>query len=610
MAKTAVYDLIDKYIVQARLLTPLHVGSADKGTGEVLVHPVTNMPFIQASGIAGVFRTCYRDLFEDPASELTLFGDNDKNAGRIRFTDGRIFGENAFIKTELRPRIRINRKTGTSDTAKGNGRDNVSGQKFETEYIGAGAEIEFTVFIYSEQNALEDNQKRIEQVFAQIHTRGSRGVSNNKDGAHPSCEARNDREMSWRGGAVQFGGQKSNGCGLMELLSLRHHAFNMLEKEGRSDWTKEGNEDSLVYEDRLDAVERLQEQNLFSTRAYTILLEAQTEGALLVKAIALTEENRIDGKNNGKKEALDSKTDSKKKSEKETEPDSVNMRNSQGHYIIPGSSVKGAVRAQFERIAAYLEDNSHRKNDYPLDNDQKGFSRKTVIEEAFGRPGEKDETGAAGNIRFYDVLVSPINGHEKEVTYNRIHIDRFTGGVMNTGLFKEQAVHGNLLIEAAVMMNVHHIDHEPYEIEAERKQRELEENVVMTEEEKTSAKDTIKAEKNHQIEQAVSSAKEDAKRKADRSCGMLIFALRDLALGMYNLGSGYSVGRGFLYAKKMTILTGKGKKAELVFSKTDEARGQVSMKLNDPDRIVERCLRALRDQMQNTVSSVAGKEGV
>ena len=77
MAITATYDLIDKYIVRARLLTPLHVGSADKGTGEVLVHPVTDMPFIQASGIAGVFRECYRDLFDDPASELNLFGDNE-----------------------------------------------------------------------------------------------------------------------------------------------------------------------------------------------------------------------------------------------------------------------------------------------------------------------------------------------------------------------------------------------------------------------------------------------------------------------------------------------------------------------------------------------------
>ena len=544
MAITATYDLIDKYIVRARLLTPLHVGSADKGTGEVLVHPVTDMPFIQASGIAGVFRECYRDLFDDPASELNLFGDNDKKAGRIRFTDGKILGKAGDFKIELRPRIRINRETGTSDSAKGSGQDTDSGQKFETEYIGAGAEIEFRVYIYDEQNTPAGDRQKVEQIFAQIHRRGELG------------------------GTVQFGGQKSNGCGFMEILSLRHHAFNMLKKEDRSAWTKEENEDLVIYEDRLKDVEDLQDETHFSTRAYTILLEANTEGSLLVKAISLTGGNQLDGGKN----------------EKETEPDSVNMRNAQGHYIIPGSSVKGAVRAQFERIAAYLEANLQKEDLSLQGGGQKRFDRNTVIEDAFGRTGkkggkgllhgrlEKIDTGAAGNVRFYDVLVSPINGHEKEVIYNRIHIDRFTGGVMNKSLFKEQAVHGSLLIEAAVMKNVRHIGSE--------------------------------------IAENVTTEREDAKRKSDRSCGMLILALRDLALGMYNLGSGYSVGRGFLCAKKMTILTGDGKKAELVFSPRANAGELVGMKLDDPEKIVEGCLKALGEPVQNTISEKAGKEGV
>lgn len=509
MALTASYNWIDKYIVHARLRQPLHVGSPDKGTGEVLVHPVEDKPFVQASGIAGVFRSCYEGLFKDGNQALDLFGDSDKTAGRIRFTDGEFLGDSQKMKIELRPRIRINPETGTSAASKGKGLDSASGQKFETEYIGAGSEIEFRVYVYSNITAEgTPEQKRILQVFALIHS-----------------------------GQVQFGGQKSNGCGSMEILSLRHHAFDMLDRQGRRDWANEENLVPAAYNDLRGELEALLEENRYSLRAYTLTLEAETEGALLVKSIALTDEEI--------KKFAD---------RKEKEPDYVNMRNVQGYYIIPGSSIKGAVRAQFERIAGYMEKNTP------------GFKSGSLVGDAFGKTGKKKDTGASGNVRFYDVLVGQIEGHEKNLIYNRIRIDRFTGGVMNTGLFKEQAVHGKLSIEAAVMKDTVHGD-------------------------------TV---------------------KEDRSCAMLILALRDLALGIYNLGSGYSVGRGFLRADKLVVQRADNATAEIIFSRETgggasspaaAVDGRIRMTVNDPEGILGKCLQALAEAPEKESADEAGKEG-
>jgi CRISPR/Cas system CSM-associated protein Csm3 (group 7 of RAMP superfamily) len=411
-------------------------------------------------------------------------------AGRIRITDGLFVGTGKGVKLELRPRIHIDAVTGTCASAKGKGRDEASGQKFETQYVGVGNEMEFCVYLYSEQLPYEAGaegdgkktviieQERIEQVFSQIH--GSKGGV---------------------GSRVQFGGQKSNGCGVMELVSLRHHAFDMTDSKDRDAWAEEDKKPIDFYEDRLSS---LPPADIYHAEAYMILLEGCTEGSLIVKSIALTD------------------------AAEKHDPDYVNMKNTEGLYIIPGSSVKGAVRAQFDRIASYLNGN------------QDGFDKQSVMEGAFGRAGEKKDTGSAGNVRFYDVPVGERVGSNMDVTYNRIRIDRFTGGVMNGSLFKEQTVHGKLRIEAAVMRT----------------------------------------------------ANDKANRRADKSCGMLILALRDLALGMYNLGSGYSVGRGFIRADKMTIRRADGKEAIFTFRHhSGEAHPEVQ--LEDPDMLVETCLKSL-----------------
>ena len=99
------FDKIVKYTINSVCESNLHIGSSVGGKEEVLVHPVTGVPFIQASSIAGVFRRNYEKLYNDSDK---LFGARSMNANsnasefesRVKFTDG-IFDNNpdAFIET-------------------------------------------------------------------------------------------------------------------------------------------------------------------------------------------------------------------------------------------------------------------------------------------------------------------------------------------------------------------------------------------------------------------------------------------------------------------------------------------------------------------------------
>lgn len=80
MAVALQYDKIIKYQVTATCMEPLHIGDAVGTREEVLVHPIDEMPFIQAGSIAGVFRDYYTRAKGGKEAEY-LFGTNRTEAG-------------------------------------------------------------------------------------------------------------------------------------------------------------------------------------------------------------------------------------------------------------------------------------------------------------------------------------------------------------------------------------------------------------------------------------------------------------------------------------------------------------------------------------------------
>ncbi|MCD7826426.1 MAG: RAMP superfamily CRISPR-associated protein [Clostridiaceae bacterium] len=441
-----IYECIDKYVVYAACVGPMHVGGTDEKS-EVLIHPITGVPFIQATSICGALRDYYSQITgENPNSVKRLFGDTSNTSeSRIRFTDG-VFDPDPDLRLELRPRICLDNESGTAGTKQVSGlSDTKSGQKFDMQYVGSGAKFHFEIFLY---DSTEEESVMLQTALAALHA-----------------------------GEIQFGGQKSNGCGYIEIQDLQFRHYDMRQPLDRKAWIQESESDLKSIE--LPKIERTLHSDI-----YEIEVMASTEGELLVKGIAVEKFGK-------------------------DEPKAVNLKDARGRFIIPGSSVKGAIRNRMEMIADYLGKDE------------------SLIFEGFGRSSESESEGIRGNLRFRDVVVGNENGEDCALR-TRIHIDKLTGGVMNGALFSELNVYGDLKL----CMNV------------------------------------------------------SDRRNAKAVTGLLMLALRDLAYKMYALGSGQSVGKGYLDVKEIRIRDLQQGK-ECILNHAFEAAGDRA--------ILDQCMAALRE---------------
>lgn len=176
-----------------------------------------------------------------------------------------------------------------------------------------------------------------------------------------------------------------------------------------------------------------------------------------------------------------------------------------GEAILPGASVKGAVRARADHIAAALG----------LD--------KSVTEQFFGRGANGEDNGLAGRVFFEDAALS-----DQKKKISRIRIDRFTGGVQRQGLFTEEPLSSALTLR-------------------------------------------------------ITAPEEPA------LCALLVYALRDLGLGLYDLGSGWAIGRGRVRVEKIDITAPGSGRAALRF----DPQGRITA--DDPDGLLKFWLEALEE---------------
>lgn len=245
-------------------------------------------------------------------------------------------------------------------------------------------------------------------------------------------------------GEIRLGAQKSNGFGRVELKVCKR-TFDLTDPSDRTAWlgdTCQGTPLTLP--------------EVVNARRVTFLVSGQAD-SLLVKAGAALQ--------------------------KEGCAYTPNLTEG-GRPILPGSSIKGAVRARAEMIAGFLG--------LPLE----------VTENLFGRMSSKGDNGKPGCVFFEDGRLSG----EKRLQISRIRINRFTGGIIRGGLFTEEP------LSCGVEMHI--------------------------------------------------SAPDDP-----AACGLLLYALRDLGLGLYNLGSGGAIGRGYLSVREIKAVTPDGTEARLIFDK-------------------------------------------
>lgn len=102
------------------------------------------------------------------------------------------------------------------------------------------------------------------------------------------------------------------------------------------------------------------------------------------------------------------------------DPDMVHIT-SNGKDVIPGTSIKGAIRARAERIINTL-----------------GFQGESVTREVFGwADDDKGSEGVKIKSRFFVEETIIGKGEMVKEVQNRVKIDRFTGGVIKSALFDE-----------------------------------------------------------------------------------------------------------------------------------------------------------------------------
>lgn len=108
-------------------------------------------------------------------------------------------------------------------------------------------------------------------------------------------------------------------------------------------------------------------------------------------------------------------------------PDKENIKDSNGNYIIPGSSLKGVFRQRARKILYYL-------------------NKEELLEYIFGTESNKsnNEDMKRSRVFFTDGVIDE-NGNKN--IYYRIKIDKFTGGVMKGALLKERPVVGQVTIK-------------------------------------------------------------------------------------------------------------------------------------------------------------------
>lgn len=190
-------------------------------------------------------------------------------------------------------------------------------------------------------------------------------------------------------GIITFGSYENGGAGFFKVNSVKASEFDFNIKKDLFDYLK----CSRPYEEiDLDKVM----DDFPKTGIVEYELKGITETPLLIKGTAALDENRAD---------------------------SEQIQNSIGEYIIPGTSIKGIVRARGESILKY-------------------FNKSSYINEIFGGVEGKDKKYPS-RFTAYDAVIK----ESKETLYSRIKNDRFTGGVMNGQKMEEKVVSGSVVIK-------------------------------------------------------------------------------------------------------------------------------------------------------------------
>lgn len=184
-----------------------------------------------------------------------------------------------------------------------------------------------------------------------------------------------------KSGTISFGAKTNSGFGKCKLKDIQVSEFDFSKKEDVLKWLKQDFTNSKSY---LNSNPFLKEENSFCIEA-----KFAVKNSIIVRSY----------------------------SEKINMPDAMSI-SSNGAFVLPGTSIKGAIRNRATRILKTLYDDANKANDR--------------IDDLFGIVVENgDKKKNKSRVLIEERKIERVNPELQ----NRIKIDRFTGGTVKTALF-------------------------------------------------------------------------------------------------------------------------------------------------------------------------------
>ena len=357
-------SIVGKIIITGKLtiLSPLLIGDGQSDNGEDKdVHVLKDNdenPFIPGTSIAGVMRECVRNIL--PNHETELFGDMDTIQSSVNFDD--IVLNNAQII--YRDGVSIDLYTGAG----------IEGAKYDYEAVEPGATGDFLAEI----------------TLRVYHLNDSDNIKSSLNG--DTIEAiLLLRDLLTDG--IRLGALTTKGFGLAKLTETKTTLYDFAQKADVMAWLMQnGKGDSLTLA-RRSAFADVNNDDFIVKADFAVV------DSLIVRNYNETNTVKTAAGN----------------------PVSAVMMKANGKYIIPGTSIKGVLRHQAEKILLavgkdvnYLDNLMGNSPDY-IKNDK--------------------DTQTKLKSRFYVSEATFDDGMVITAAHTRNRVDRFTGGTIDNALF-------------------------------------------------------------------------------------------------------------------------------------------------------------------------------
>ncbi len=218
-------------------------------------------------------------------------------------------------------------------------------------------------------------------------------------------------------GGITLGGRKNRGYGRITVNNWRVKTYDLMSQAGLMDWLERGNRplqtDPVAKLTQTDTFKQFEDKDLTDRREYFHMAATfKLDGSLLIRA------NGLPGSKS---------------------PDMVHLSDHDGKPVLSGTSVAGALRQRARRIL-HLVDPTPEKWQKPHPTKEGEFIRidHEWLTSLFGDEEMRGDFYASRLIVEETQIVKP----QFDLVQNRVAIDRFTGGALDTALFNEQPVFG------------------------------------------------------------------------------------------------------------------------------------------------------------------------